>query len=103
MLGEVEAGGEGASPLTLRPLRTMPFVVAYALAGLLEAVFALCCGRVPCRKHAIWRLTRSSLLLSATDVTQSLDATRTHLGWEPEFTTLASFDHMLAGWRGRGQ
>ena len=84
----------------LRPLRSLPYGLLFVVACVAEAVFALCCSRVPKRRHTFWNLTRASLRLSGTSVTQSLEATRRDLGFVPEFSTLQAFDHMMASWQG---
>jgi len=92
----------GCPPPHLKPLRRLPFGLLLGLACASEFVFALCCGHVPRRRATFWNLTRASLRLSCTTVTQSLAETQRHLGWTPEFTTLQAFDHMLRGWRPSG-
>jgi nucleoside-diphosphate-sugar epimerase len=89
----------GCPPPHLKPLRRLPFGLLLGLACASEFVFALCCGHVPRRRATFWNLTRASLRLSCTTVTQSLAETQRDLGWTPEFTTLQAFDHMLRGWR----
>lgn len=84
----------------IKPLKRLPFAALFVVACISELVFALCCGHVPRRRATFWNLTRASLRLSGTTVTQSMVATREELGFVPEFSTLEAFDHMLLQWKG---
>jgi nucleoside-diphosphate-sugar epimerase len=85
----------------LSPLRRLPYWPLFIGACLSELVFFILCGHVPYRRHTFWNLTRASLRLSATSVTQSLEATRLELGFHPRYDSLQALDHMLAQWQGQ--
>ncbi len=89
----------GSPPPHLSPLRTLPLPLVMLAAALAEAVFALCCGRVPARRHPLWGLGVAALRLASTPISQCTRETRTILGFEPEFSTAEAFEHMLRGWR----
>lgn len=67
----------------------------YAVSSITESIFFLLCGHVPQRRHPIWNLTRASLKLSCTTVTQDVSATSNILGYVPSRTTSQSFEYMV--------
>ena len=77
-------------------MKSIPYVVMYSIACVTEAIFALTCGHVPWKRNPIWNLTRGSLALSCTTVTQDMKATNKLLLFNPKYTTTSSFDEMVA-------
>jgi hypothetical protein len=100
LLARERQGELGLATRLPKGLRTVPLALAYAMATLSEIIFALCAGHVPWRRHVMWNLTRGSLLLSGTEITQSVEATDRDLGFVPEFSTVEAFEHMLQQWDG---
>ena len=76
-------------------MKPVPFAFMYMVACMIEAVFAVCCGHVPFRRHPVWNLTRAALCHSCTSATQSMKATVDELGFSPRFTTEEAFGDMI--------
>ena len=76
-------------------MQNIPYGVMYGVACITESIFALCCGHVPARRNPVWNLTRASLSLSCTTVTQDMQDTYNVIDFTPEFSTMQSFDAMV--------
>jgi hypothetical protein len=76
-------------------MKSIPFAIIYIIACITECIFHICCGHVPYRRSPIWNLTRGSLTLSCTTVTQNMTNTFNTLKYKPKYTTNQAFDDIV--------
>ena len=72
-------------------LVVVPVWLWLGLATMLEGCYALTCGRVPFKNHAVWNLTRAGVGYASTPITLDIADTRVELSYTPLFSSIASF------------